>query len=89
MNRTQIYLSESQHAQLTVLAKQQHTTTSALIRSAIDGYLAAQLSPEQRLRELRDLASRVSGVRRSQASEGAEAVERLRSGDSQRLPLHP
>jgi Arc/MetJ-type ribon-helix-helix transcriptional regulator len=58
MNRTQIYLSESQHEALGALAKTRSTTASALIRDAIDAYLASQLSPRERLESLRALGTR-------------------------------
>jgi hypothetical protein len=41
MNRTQIYLSESQHDALARLAKRDGTTASARIRMAISGLRAA------------------------------------------------
>jgi predicted transcriptional regulator len=65
MNRTQIYLSESQHAALAALARARSTTASAIIRTAIDGYLASQLSPRDRVDALRSLASRLAAGRAS------------------------
>jgi predicted transcriptional regulator len=84
MNRTQIYLSETQHEALGALAKTRSTTASALIRDAIDEYLASQLSPQQRLDALRALGTRFA--RKVQTDhDSAALVDDLRHADSQRL----
>jgi predicted transcriptional regulator len=84
MNRTQIYLSESQHEALSALARARSTTASALIRDAIDGYLAAQLSPRQRLDALRALGARFA--QKPQAvGDSAAFVDDLRRADPDRL----
>jgi hypothetical protein len=62
VNRTQVYLTEDQHDALTQMAQQRQTTASGLIRDAIDGYLAAHASPEQRLRYLRGLGARLGSA---------------------------
>jgi DNA-binding NarL/FixJ family response regulator len=84
MHRTQIYLSESQHEALGALTKTRSTTASALIRQAIDGYLASQLSPRERVDALRALASR-QGVMLRSSSGGEASVEELRQADGDRL----
>lgn len=85
MNRTQIYLSEEQQRELSRIARTRNTTASALIRDAIDAYLAAQLSPADRLERLRQLGWRLAVSSSGSSTEsGAEAVEALR-GDTSRL----
>jgi hypothetical protein len=84
MNRTQIYLNETQHEALGALAKTRSTTASALIRDAIDDYLALQLSPRERLDALRALASRQE-LGGSGASDGESYAENLRAADIDRL----
>ena len=84
MNRTQIYLSESQHTALGALAKARSTTASSLIRDAIDGYLASQLSPQQRLEALRALGERFA--QKPQTGEDSAAyVDELRGLGADRL----
>lgn len=41
LNRTQIYLTPDQQNTLAVMAREQSSSSSALIREAIDGYIAA------------------------------------------------
>ncbi len=41
LNRTQIYLTAVQQAALAAMAQAQGSSSSALIREAIDGYIAA------------------------------------------------
>ena len=84
MNRTQIYLSESQHQALGALAKARTTTASALIRDAIDGYLVLQLSPHERVAALRALASR-QGAGGNAPVEGERSMENLRQADTDRI----
>ena len=83
MNRTQIYLNEAQHEALASLAKVRSTTASALIRQAIDDYLASQLTPRERVAALRDLASRVTVT--VAPSEGESIVNNLRQAGADRL----
>ncbi|MDI9335226.1 MAG: ribbon-helix-helix protein, CopG family [Cytophagales bacterium] len=51
LHRTQIYLSNSQQATLGAMARAQRSTSSALIREAIDSFIAVQ--PVQQNRALR------------------------------------
>jgi predicted transcriptional regulator len=84
MNRTQIYLSESQHKALGALAKARSTTASALIRDAIDGYLATQLTPHQRLDALRALGARFA-QKPPTSEDSAAFVDDLRRAGMDRL----
>jgi predicted transcriptional regulator len=56
MQRTQIYLEAAQQAELARLAQQKGSTSSALIREAIEGFLARQPLPGQ-MRLLRKQAA--------------------------------
>ena len=46
MERKQIYLAGEQEEQLKKLAKEEHTTVSAIIRDAVAVYLVERLTPE-------------------------------------------
>lgn len=46
MERKQIYIAPEQEAQLKYLAKEKHTSVSALIREAVAVYLVERLTPE-------------------------------------------
>jgi predicted transcriptional regulator len=48
MQRSQIYLSEAHLKTLAVVARARHTTHSALIREALDQYLARQAPQDKR-----------------------------------------
>ena len=48
MQRSQIYLSESHLKTLALVARARHTTHSALIREALDQYLARQAPHDKR-----------------------------------------
>lgn len=84
MRRTQIYLDDRQHGDLAALAKQRGVTSSALIREAIDRYIAGQLSPQEKLAELRALGAKFA-ARSASADDSATTVDNLRSGDARRL----
>lgn len=85
MQRTQIYLDDEQHRALTVLARQRGTTASALIRSAIDDYLAGQLTPQERLDRLKTLGARFAAQSEGPHPDAAKAVDDLRASDAARL----
>ena len=51
LHRTQIYLSNNQQTTLGAMARAQRSTSSALIREAIDSFIAVQ--PAQKNRALR------------------------------------
>lgn len=56
MERTQIYLSEGQTAELDRRARQRGTTRSHLIREALDQYLGPTWDPEAFIAALHDFA---------------------------------
>jgi len=89
MQRTQIYLGDEQHRVLAALAKERRTTASAVIRDAIDAYLAAQLSPQDRLQQLRALGARLAGSDGPEARDSATTVDSIRTGDATRLNSLP
>ena len=70
--RTQIYLTAQQQQQLSLLAKQQGCSSSALIRSAIDDFLQIH-QPENRL------AKRLGTAGRWDSTVERPSLERLRS----------
>jgi len=85
MNRTQIYLDESQTARLDRRAAAEGTSRSMVIRNAVDVYLS---------QEDRDAAAWQSQWRKAIAGSagvasylegGAEYVEAVRSADAERL----
>ena len=85
MIRTQIYLSEDQHRELALLAKRHGTTTSSVIREAIDGYLVAQLGPAERLERLRALGARFAERQGRDATDSVALVDYFRAQDATRL----
>ena len=94
MRRTQIYLDDEQRDTLTVLAQERGVTASAIIREAIDRFIAEQLSPEDNLQRLRELGARFSAAASEAAStdparpgcQDTEAVvDELRAADADRL----
>ncbi len=62
MQRTQIYLDEAQSQALERRAGAAGRTKSALIREAIDDYLAQPADEDAGLRRLRDAVAEASGV---------------------------
>ncbi|MBC7590169.1 MAG: CopG family transcriptional regulator [Salinibacterium sp.] len=86
MHRTQIYVEHEQREALAHLAAERGVTASALIREAIDTYLAAQSSPEERLKRLRALGSRLaSGATVTDHVDAGKLVGSLRTADAGRL----
>jgi hypothetical protein len=72
MKRTQIYLDADQSRELAARAKRQGTTSSHVIREAVDEYLAQPESPDaRRLAQFRAALDATFG-----------AVPRLPSGDA-------
>ncbi len=53
LHRTQIYLSNTQQATLGAMARAQRSTSSALIREAIDSYIAIQPAANNRALRMR------------------------------------
>lgn len=85
VQRTQIYLDDEQHRALTALAKKRGATASALIRSAIDDYLADQLTPGEKLDRLTTLGARFAREAKDQRSDAREVVDNLRARGAARL----
>lgn len=85
MQRTQIYLDDEQHRSLTALARQRNATASSLIRAAIDDYLAAQLTPREKLDRLRALGAKFASSVSDEHSDAREAVDSIRATDAARL----
>lgn len=87
MRRTQIYLAEDQHRRMASRAEDEGTTTSELIRRAIDMFLDGT----QRARGLDDVAAFRQAIARLYEQPavdlppGEEYVERLRTDDAARL----
>lgn len=84
MRRTQIYLDDQQHGILAALAEKRGVTASAVIREAIDQYIAQRLSPQEKLAELRALGAKF-GSANSVDTDSATIVDNLRSADAKRL----
>ena len=80
MRRTQIYLDDVQRDTLTVLAQERGVTASAIIREAIDRFIAEQLSPEDKLQRLRELGTRFSAASTDHASTDSASTDPARPG---------
>lgn len=83
VRRTQIYLEDGQHQQLSARARSTGRTTSDLIREAIDQYLRGPEDREARLERLRDALRATAGAAPELPS-GEEFVTELRRADSRR-----
>jgi len=85
-HRTQIYLDDHQDRRLTERAQQVGRTKSALIRDAIDAYLAPPSTDDAALQRLRAAVMEASGAA-PHLPAGADYVEELRAleGDRQRV----
>jgi predicted transcriptional regulator len=77
-HRTQIYLDDEQDRQLAGRARQVGRTKSALIRDAIDAYLAPASSQESALASLRAAVKNAAGAALYLPS-GVDYVEELRT----------
>lgn len=80
MRRTQIYLEDEQHRRLAERAATGGTTTSRLIRDAIDALLDAEPDEAERLREFRAAARAAFGTA-PYLPDGVTYVRRLRERD--------
>jgi predicted transcriptional regulator len=83
VHRTQIYLADEQDRALAERAERVGLTKSALIREAIDSYLAPDASQQVALTRLRAAIADASGCAAYLPS-GDEYVEQLRAGDRER-----
>jgi predicted transcriptional regulator len=86
MQRTQIYLDEAQSRALARRADAAGRTRSALIREAIDDYLARPDDDDAGLRRLREAVAEASGVA-PYLEPGAEYVEAQRGGGQRQREL--
>lgn len=86
MKRTQIYLDDDQDRALVARARRAGQTKSALIREAIDVYLAPAEADRAGLERLRAAVGQALGAA-PDLPPGAEYVERLRAADRERQRL--
>jgi hypothetical protein len=83
MRRTQIYLEEEQHERLAKWAAEEGTTTSELIRRAIDRWFDNPDSEAARLARFKAAVDRVAG-HAPYLPDGATYVQALRRADLRR-----
>lgn len=83
MRRTQIYIDESQGELLAAAARREGVTMSALIRRAIDAYLAENSSETERLKRFREAVEATAGIAPYLPS-GADYVDEVRPDYSER-----
>ena len=72
LNRTQIYLTKAQQNTLADMAREQSSSSSALIREAIDGYIAAHQPASK-------LAKRMAAAGTWKSNPDAPSLRQLRS----------
>jgi hypothetical protein len=89
MRRTQIYLEERQQELIRLAALKRGTTASAIIREAVDRYLARDgMTADEKRAKIRALGERFAEQPAFDLPEGqssAEYVEALRSVSARRL----
>ena len=83
MQRTQIYLGDEQDKALAERAERLGRTKSALIREAVDSYLAPDSTERQGLARLRAAVSEATGCA-PYLPAGASYVDALRAADRER-----
>jgi predicted transcriptional regulator len=83
VHRTQIYLDDAQERALADRARRLGSTKSALIREAIDGYLAPAGGERRELAQLRTAVADASGCA-SYLPAGERYVSDLRADDAER-----
>jgi len=83
VKRTQIYLDDGQHDQLSRRAAAEGLTKSALIRRAVDAYLDDGADEKLRLARFKAAVEAVAGAA-PDLPQGSLYVERLRALDVQR-----
>lgn len=83
MQRTQIYLNGDQDRRLRDRARAMSCTKSAVIRDAIDAYLASGVTSESELDRFRTALSEAAGAAPHLPS-GKEYVREMRRGDQRR-----
>jgi hypothetical protein len=86
MKRTQIYLDESQQERLRVAALARGTTTSALIREAVDRYLARdEMTIAEKREKIRQLGERFAKDPAFVGVDPVEYVEESRARSARKL----
>ncbi len=85
MNRTQIYLDDTQTARLDERAAAEGTTRSMIIRRAVDVYLTQEEKDAAAWQEQWRQAIGKSAGLAPYLEEGAEYVEDVRRADAERL----
>lgn len=83
VRRTQIYLEESQHETLSTRAAAVGSTTSELIREAVDAYLAGPQADRGQLLAFREAVRAVAGSV-PRLPEGSSYVNEMRAVDLDR-----
>lgn len=83
MHRTQIYLADDQRQALSERARQVGRTKSALIREAIDNYLAPASAEHAALDRFRAAVANAGGIA-PYLPPGEQYVEELRAADVER-----
>lgn len=83
VKRTQIYLDERQDRLLTERARQRNERKSALVREAIDAWLAPADTGHSRLARFQAALSEVAG-RLPGLPSGEEYVDKIRLADAER-----
>jgi metal-responsive CopG/Arc/MetJ family transcriptional regulator len=85
MNRTQIYLDESQTARLDQRAAEEGTSRSTVIRRAVDAYLEHEDRDAAAWRaQWKEALEKSAGIA-PYLKEGGEYVEDIRRADAERL----
>jgi metal-responsive CopG/Arc/MetJ family transcriptional regulator len=85
VNRTQIYLDETQTARLDERAAAEGTSRSTVIRRAVDAYLSQEERDAAAWRtQWKKAIDGTAGIA-SHLEEGADYVERIRREDAERL----
>jgi predicted transcriptional regulator len=85
--RTQIYLDDDQDRRLTQRSRQVGRTRSALIRDAVDAYLAPTSSENGELARLRAAVKEAAGAA-PHLPAGVDYVEELRAIEGERQRAH-
>ena len=91
MRRTQIYLEDAQSRQLAERARRRGTTSSHVIREAVDAYLARPESEDERVLERYRSALDTAFGAAPHLAAGSAYVEQLRAADLHRtaqLEMH-
>lgn len=83
MHRTQIYLADEQQRALAERARQVGRTKSALIREAIDSYLAPASAEQAAIQRFRAAVANAGGIA-PYLPPGRQYVEELRTADLER-----